>query len=58
MSQVNDIAYVLDFSKEHGCYIITNILGYRKVSTRLVPLMFTPEIKYRRKTICMEQLTA
>ena len=52
----SDIAREAGISKERVQHIITDILGYRKVSSRWVPRMLTPEMKKRRKTICSELL--
>ncbi|GFR61082.1 histone-lysine N-methyltransferase SETMAR [Elysia marginata] len=53
------IAKELKISKERVQHIITDILGYRKVSAtsaRWVPRMLTDEIKMQRKTTCAELL--
>ncbi|GFR91616.1 histone-lysine n-methyltransferase setmar-like protein [Elysia marginata] len=49
-----DIAKELEISKERAQHIITDILGYRKVSARWVPRMLTDEMKMQRKTTCAE----
>ncbi|GFS18292.1 histone-lysine N-methyltransferase SETMAR [Elysia marginata] len=50
-----DISKELKISKERVQYIITDILGYRKVSASWVPRMLTDEMKRQRKT-CAELL--
>ncbi|GFS00700.1 histone-lysine n-methyltransferase setmar-like protein [Elysia marginata] len=51
-----DIAKELEILKERVQHIITDILGYRKVSARWVPQMLTDEMKMQRKTTCAEVL--
>ncbi|GFS17589.1 histone-lysine N-methyltransferase SETMAR [Elysia marginata] len=51
-----DIAKELEISKERVQHIITDILGYRKVSARWVPQILTDELKMQRKTMCAELL--
>ncbi|GFR98298.1 histone-lysine n-methyltransferase setmar-like protein [Elysia marginata] len=51
-----DIAKQLEISKERVQHIITDILGYRKVSARWVPQMLTDEVKMQIKTTCAELL--
>ena len=51
-----NIAKELEISKERVQHIITDILGYRKVSARWVPRMLTDELKVQRKTMCAELL--
>ena len=43
-------------SQERVHHIITNLLGYRKVSARWVPRMLTPQMKLQRVQICRELL--
>ncbi|GFS09030.1 histone-lysine N-methyltransferase SETMAR [Elysia marginata] len=49
-----DIAKELESLKERVQHIITDILGYRKVSARWVLRMLTDEMKMQRKTTCAE----
>ncbi|GFS22878.1 LOW QUALITY PROTEIN: histone-lysine n-methyltransferase setmar-like protein [Elysia marginata] len=51
-----DIAKELEILKEKVQHIITDILGYRKVSARWVPRILTDEMKMQRKTTCAELL--
>ena len=51
-----DISIEIGISQERVHHIITNLLGYRKVSARWVPRMLTPQIKLQRVQICRELL--
>ncbi|GFR88170.1 transposase [Elysia marginata] len=51
-----DIAKELEISKERVQHIITDILGYRKVSARWLTRMLTDEMKMQRKTARAELL--
>ncbi|GFR62377.1 histone-lysine N-methyltransferase SETMAR [Elysia marginata] len=51
-----DIAKELGISKERVQHIITDILGYRKVSARWVPRMLTDEMQMQKETTSAELL--
>ena len=51
-----DISIEIGISQERVHHIITNLLGYRKVSARWVPRMLTPQIQLQRVQICRELL--
>ncbi|GFS16630.1 transposase [Elysia marginata] len=51
-----DISIEIGISQERVHHIITNLLGYRKVSARWVPRMLTPQMKLQRVEICRELL--
>ncbi|GFR89200.1 transposase [Elysia marginata] len=51
-----DISIEIGISQERVHHIITNLLGYRKVSTRWVPRMLTPQMKLQRVQIGRELL--
>ena len=51
-----DISIEIGISQERVHHIITNLLGYRKVSARWVPRMLTPQMKLQRVQICRELL--
>ena len=51
-----DISIEIGISQERVHHIITNLLGYRKVSARWVPRMLTPQIKLQRVQISRELL--
>ena len=51
-----DISFEIRISQEWVHHIITNLLGYRKVSARWVPKMLTPQMKLQRVQICRELL--
>ena len=51
-----DISIEIGIFQERVHLIITNLLGYRKVSARWVPRMLTPQMKLQRVQICRELL--
>ncbi|GFS13298.1 transposase [Elysia marginata] len=51
-----DISIEIGISQERVHHIITNLLGYRKISARWVPRMPTPQMKLQRVQICRELL--
>ena len=51
-----DISIEKGISQERVHHIITNFLGYRKISARWVPRMLTPQMKLQRVQICRELL--
>ncbi|GFR71535.1 transposase [Elysia marginata] len=51
-----DISIEIGISQERVHHIITNHLGYRKVSARWGPRMLTPQMKLQRVQICRELL--
>ncbi|GFR60988.1 histone-lysine n-methyltransferase setmar-like protein [Elysia marginata] len=51
-----EISIEIAVSQERVHHIITNLLGYRKVSARWVPRMLTPQMKLQRVHICRKLL--
>ena len=51
-----DISIEIGVSQERVHHIITNLLGYRKVSARWVPRMLTPQMKLQRVRMCRKLL--
>ncbi|GFO04854.1 histone-lysine N-methyltransferase SETMAR [Plakobranchus ocellatus] len=51
-----EIADEVGISKKRVHYVVTTVLGYRKVSARWVPRQLTVEMKARRKDMCTQLL--
>ncbi|GFR59614.1 histone-lysine n-methyltransferase setmar-like protein [Elysia marginata] len=56
MIRVKENADEVGISKERVHHIVTTVLGYRKVSARLVPRQLTVEMKAQGNDMCTQHL--